>query len=146
MNWEEERAQRSFHLLGLHRRGTVDLSESRPLLRQWKDSWSPINEFHWAVLRARGASICSRFNLNELQEARLLGELQWMNNYELGVQGYALCLPQEGKDYYDPRFLAQITRNRRQVITFLHQMDRDNDNFSEGWFQRYPAALPPLRG
>ncbi|KAJ4156592.1 hypothetical protein NW754_008224 [Fusarium falciforme] len=86
MNWEEERAQRSFHLLGLHRRGTVDLSESRPLLRQWKDSWSPINEFHWAVFRARGASICSRLNLNELQEARLLGELQWMNNYELGVQ------------------------------------------------------------
>ncbi|KAJ4219385.1 hypothetical protein NW759_007775 [Fusarium solani] len=146
MNWEEERAQRSFHLLGLHRRGIIDLSESRPLLRQWKDSWSPVNEFHWAVLEARGASICSRLNLNDRQENRLLGELQWMNTYELGVQGIALCLPQEGENYHDPRFLALITRNRRQVTAFLHQMDRDDANFTDGWFQRFPAALPPLQG
>ncbi|UPL02570.1 hypothetical protein LCI18_013504 [Fusarium solani-melongenae] len=146
VNWEEERGQRSCHLLGLHRRGIIDIAESRPLLRQWKDSWTPVNEFHWAVLKARGAAICSRLNLDDLQENRLLAGLQWMNTYELGIQGIALCLPQEGERYDDPRFLAQVTRNRREVTTFLRHMDRNDDNFTDGWFQRFPAALPPLQG
>ncbi|RSL73921.1 hypothetical protein CEP54_000146 [Fusarium duplospermum] len=147
MNWEEERGQRSCHLLGLHRRGIIDVSECRPILREWQSSWQPINEFHWAVLRARGVSICSsRLNLNERQEARLLGELSWMSNYELGVQGYALCLPLEGEDYYDRQFLVQITRSRRQMTTFFSQVDGDDANFADGWFQRFPAALPPLQG
>lgn len=145
-NWEEERGQRSCHLLGLHRRGIIDIAESIPLLREWKDSWTPVNEFHWAVVKARGVSICYRLNLYDLQHNRLLRELQWMKTYELGVQGVALCLPQENEEYDDPRFLAQITRNRRQVTAFLQRMDRDDDNFTDGWFQRFPAALPPLQG
>ncbi|KAL2670641.1 hypothetical protein Neosp_014429 [[Neocosmospora] mangrovei] len=146
LNWEEERGQRACHLLCLHTRGTIDISESRPLLREWKDIWTPIHEFHWAVLRTRGISICARLNLTDLQENRLLGQLQWMEIYQLGVQGIALCLPQESEDYSDPRFLAQISRNRREVTTFLRQMNGDDANFTDGWFQRFPAALPPLQG
>ncbi|KAI8713456.1 hypothetical protein NCS52_01290300 [Fusarium sp. LHS14.1] len=146
LNWEEERGQRSCHLLGLHSRGIVDLSESRALLRQWKDVWTPVNEFHWAVVNTRGISICARLNLNEEQENRLLRGVEWMNLYDMGVQGVALCLPQEGEDYSDPRFLAQLSRHRREVTTFLHQMDGEDANFTDGWFQRFPAALPPLQG
>ncbi|RSL66002.1 hypothetical protein CEP53_003497 [Fusarium sp. AF-6] len=146
MNWEEERAQRSSHLASLHRRGAINLSECRSIILEWQNYWQPINEFHWAVLRARGLSICGRLNLDEMQEGRLLGELDWMSNYELGVQGYALCLPQEGEDYYGRQFLVQITRSRRQVATFFSQVDGDDANFADGWFQRFPAALPPLQG
>ncbi|EEU42104.1 uncharacterized protein NECHADRAFT_86008 [Fusarium vanettenii 77-13-4] len=146
LNWEEERGQRSCHLLGLHSRGIIDLTESRALLRQWKDTWTPVNEFHWAVVNTRGISICARLNLDEEQANRLLRGLEWMNLYELGVQGVALCLPQEGEDYSNPRFLAQISRNRREVTTFLRQMNGDDSNFTDGWFQRFPAALPPLQG
>ncbi|KAJ4329111.1 hypothetical protein N0V84_000471 [Fusarium piperis] len=146
LNWEEERAQRASLLTAMHRKGIVDVSVIRPTLYEWNQSWTPINEFHFSIFRARTNAIFSRLGLNEAQQERVLETLEWDDVHRLGIQARALALPQAAEDYYDPKFIAHMVRTNRHMKNTLGALSASEDNWEDGWYQRFPAALPPLQG
>lgn len=130
----------------MHAKGIVDVCEMQSTLEHWRETWTSIHEFHFCVLRARTHAVFSQLGLTEAQQRRVLHILAWDKVHLVGVQAYALALPQVGEDYYDPGFIVRMVRTTRRVVRGLWRLRAGHDNWEDGWYQRFPAALPPLQG